>query len=209
MGREIRLARVEQAMTRVSASRRAGVSPDTERRVEVGEPGVSISTLCAVGQAVGIDIVLRAYRARPIGLRDSGQLSLAELIRGLATPHWTVAFESPAGDHGEACDVVLYGPLEIIDIEIDRRLVDFQAQYRRNVLKRDYLAARHQRPVRLVMAIEDTRRNRAALEPHAQLVAAAIPGTSRDVLRAIRTGRPLGADGLLWIRRRRIAQTVA
>ncbi len=195
-------------MTRVTASRRAGVSPDTERRVEFGEPGVSISTICAVGQAVGIDIVLRAYRARPIGLRDSGQLTVAEHIRRLATQHWTVALELPAGEHGEACDVVLYGPLEIIDIEIDRRLVDFQAQYRRNVQKRDYLAARHERPVRLVMAVEDTRRNRAALEPHARLVGTALPGTSREVLGAIRGGRPLGADGLLWIRPRRMPQTV-
>ena len=63
-----------------------------------------------------------------------------------------------AGDHGEAIDVGLFGAREILAIEIDRLILDWQKQHRRNTLKRDYLAARHRRPVRLVMAIEDTAR---------------------------------------------------
>lgn len=202
IGEEVRVARIGLAMSRKAAARLADVSPDTQRRVEIGDPGVSVSTLCAVGHAIGLDVVLRAYPGRTLSLRDSGQLALANVIRGLAAPTWTVAIESPAGEHGEACDLVLFGATEIVDIEIDRMLVDFQAQYRRNATKRDYLAARHRRPVRLVMAVEDTVRNRTSVSEHRQLLGSALPATSREILHALRTGRPIGRDGLLWLRRR-------
>lgn len=190
-------------MTLTAASRRAGVSPDTQRRVENGDPGISITTLCAVGDAVGLDVVLHTYQGSRPSLRDSGQLAVAEIVCGHAHPSLNPQFEVLAGDHGEACDLGFFGPIEIIATEIDRMITDFQAQYRRNAKKRDYLAARHQRPVRLVMAVEDTERNRAALAPHAELLRTALPAGSREILRALRAGAPLGRDGLIWIRRRK------
>ncbi len=203
IGQEIRLARIERGLRRSAASRRAGISADTQRRVELGDPSATMATLCVVAQAVGIDVVLRGYPGRGPSLRDTGQLGIAELIRAVAHPSWNVALEVPAGERGEAIDLVLFGSREIVAVEIDRMLVDFQAQYRRNVRKRDHLAGRHQRPVRLVMLIEDTRRNRAVHAAHATLLTSVLPAVSREVLQAVRTGRPLGRDGLAWIRRRR------
>jgi hypothetical protein len=136
-------------------------------------------------------------------LRDSGQLEIAEMVCSVAHPAWDRALEVRAGDHGEAVDIGFFGAREIIDTEIDRLILDFQDQYRRNVLKREYVAARHQRPVRLVMVIEDTTRNRAAVAPHLPFIRSALPAGSREVLRALRTAEPLGRDGLLWIRRNR------
>lgn len=203
MAAEVRAARAEHALTLEQVGRRAGVSPDTVRRVEAGEPGVRIDTLCAVGTAVSLDVVVRAYRSRPPSLRDSGQLKVAEVMCSIAHASWDRVLELRAGDHGEAADIGFFGPREIIDAEIDRLILDYQDQHRRNVQKRDYLAARHQRPVRLVMVIEDTVRNRTAIAPHLSLIRSALPAGSRDVLRALRTGEPLGRDGLLWIRRHR------
>lgn len=202
-GAEIRSARAEHALSRAAVSRRAGVSPDTERRVEEGDPSVQLDTLCAVGTAVGLDIVVQTYsgRGRP-SLRDSGQLRHAEWLREVAHPAWRTEFEVAAGDHGEAADVGLFGPVEIIVTEIDRLLLDFQRQYRRNKQKCDWITSRHQRPVRLVMLIEDTRRNRAAVAEHAAFIESVLPAGSREVLRSLRTGEPLGRDGLLWVRRR-------
>jgi transcriptional regulator with XRE-family HTH domain len=85
-------------MTMARASRRAGVSPDTQRRVEEGDPGISIATLCAVGDAVGLDIVVRTYRGRGISLRDSGQLEVAEIVCGLAHRSLNPQLEVKAGD---------------------------------------------------------------------------------------------------------------
>lgn len=179
---------------------RAGVAPDSVRRVEHGDPHVQLNTLCAVAEAVGIDIVVRAYPGRAPSLRDAGQLGVAERIRSMAHATWHVEVEVTAGDHGQAIDLCLFGATEILAIEIDRLLLDFQEQYRRNVLKREYLAERHRRPIRLVMVVLDTDRNRRAVQEHRAFIESILPAGSREVLRSLRTGGPLTRDGLLWVR---------
>lgn len=203
IGGEIKIGRGEHGLTRAHAARRAGVSPDTQRRVEEGDPGVSLATLCAVGEAAGLEVVVRGYRGRGHSLRDTGQMTIVELVCALAHPSWQADLEVRAGDHGEACDIGFYGPMEIINAEVERMILDFQAMHRRNARKRAYLAARHQRPVRLVIILEDTQRNRTAMALHASLISTAYPAASREVLHALRTGEPLRRDGLLWIRRRK------
>lgn len=126
---------------------------------------------------------MKGYRGRRPSLRDSGQLEIAEQLCALAHPSLKASLELPAGDHGQACDIGFFGPQEIVDTEIDRLISDFQGQYRRNSAKRDYLAARHQRPVRLVMVVEDTERNRAALAPHLDFIRSVLPAPTRDVLK--------------------------
>lgn len=161
-----------------------------------------MATLCAVSDAVGLDAVIRAYPGRGTSLRDRGQLIIADQLSHAAHPAWTVSLEVTAGDHGQAIDQVLWGADEILAIEIIRHLGDYQAQYRSLSLKRDWLSGQHRRPVRLVLAVEDLRSNRTALWPHIRLLTSALPAGSRQIWHAIRTGRPLGLDGLLWVRRR-------
>jgi DNA-binding XRE family transcriptional regulator len=202
IGEEIRLARVTLAWTHQDVAVRAGVAWDTEVRVENGDPSARFDTVCAVAEAVGLELVMRAYPGRQPSLRDTGQLEHAELLRSQANPSWQAQTEVTAGPNGEAIDLVLFGPHEILDIEIERMATDFQAQYRRANRKRETIADQHRRPVRLVLAIEDTRRNRAALEPHQAFMASVLPAGSRRVLTALRTGHALARDGLLWVRRR-------
>jgi len=201
-GREVAIARAEHGMSRREVSRRSGVSADTVGRIEAGDPALQVDTLCAVCEAVGLDLVVNLYRGRQPSLRDAGQLRVAQILVGLAHPSLEARLEMTAGEHGEAADVVLFGASEILDAEIDRLILDFQGQYRRNVRKRDWIAAHHQRPVRLVMVLEDAPRNRAAVAPHSSFIRSVLPAGSREILEALRTGRPLGRDGLLWIRRR-------
>lgn len=194
------MARAGLCFSLRDVARRAGVSPASVRRVEQGDPSVQLGTLCAVAEAVGIDVVVTGYPASGISLHDAGQLTVARMICSMAHPSWQPQLEVPAGDHGEAIDLVLFGPGEIIAAEIDRRLLDFQETHRRNVRKRDHLAARHRRPVRSVLVTEDTRRNRLAVAPHQELIRAVLPAGTRDVMSAVRSGRPLGRDGLAWVR---------
>jgi hypothetical protein len=102
--------------------------------------------------------------------------------------------------------MLLFGPDEILHVEIERMLLDFQAQYRSALRKREYLDGLHARPVRLVLAVEDTERNRTAAAPHLALIRSALPAGSRAVLNAVRNGRPLGTDGLLWVRPRSLGR---
>jgi hypothetical protein len=188
-------------MTRQRAADRAGVAWSTVARAEAGDPALTVTTMCAIGEAVGLDVVLRVYPGRAPSLRDTGQLELAAQLRSLASPAWHPTIELNVGTHGESVDIAFFGTLEIMATEIERLAADFQGQYRRADTKRAILANQHQRPVRLVLAIEDTRRNRRALEPHGELIRSTLPAGSREVLRALRTGEPLGRDGIVWLRR--------
>lgn len=152
--------------------------------------------------AVGLDLVLNAYRGGSVRLHDTGQLLHVDQLRRLAASYWRPQIEVAAGDHGQSADLVFYGADEILHLEIERRAIDFQAQLRSALRKRDVLAGRGDRPVRLILVFEDTRQNREALQLHTDLIQSRLPATSRDVLGALRQGQPLGRDGLLWLRRR-------
>jgi transcriptional regulator with XRE-family HTH domain len=197
--------RTAQARLRISdreLARRAEVSRSTVERIKGGDPSVQVETLAAVLGAAGLDLVLQAYEGSTLSLRDTGQLEIAEAIRQAAGPAWHPVTEVAAGPYGRSADLVLYAAEEIIHIEIERGAADFQAQERSAKRKREALAAGESRPVRLVLVIEDTRANRAAMEPHAALVRSRYPAGSREILAALRSGRPLGRDGVLWVRRR-------
>jgi len=193
--------RIQQGMTVQAAANRARVAWTTWARVEAGDPRAGLATLCGIGEAIGLDLVIQPYVGRQPSLRDTGQLDLASSLRTQAHVSLKPTLELGVGTHGQSIDLVLFGPTEIWAIEIERMAADFQAQYRRADRKRGLLTDLHQRPVRLVLAVEDTRRNRAALEPHRDLIAGTLPARSREILHAIRMGEPLGRDGLLWIRR--------
>lgn len=202
-GKSIRQSRHVAGMSREEAASRAGISRSTLERIERGTPTVTLANLTAAADAVGLDLVCGTYPGREPSLRDSGQLSIAEWLAAQADGRWRLTLEEPAGDHGEAIDQVFWGPSEILAVEIDRFLLDWQNQLRRWRRKCEWLAARHARPVRLVVAVTDTRRNRTAIEPFLEVVQRTFPATTRDVMHAIRTGAPLRADGLCWIRERR------
>src|SRR6188768_948830 len=87
-GRSIRQARHVAGLTRVTAAARAGVSRSTWDRIERGTPAVTVAVLVSACDAVGLDLVCRAYPSRDLRLRDSGQLSIAQWLSGQAHVSW-------------------------------------------------------------------------------------------------------------------------
>ena len=199
IGREVELARTNLALTPTAAARLAKVAPGTQRRVEAGDPSVSIDVMCRVGAAMGLKVWGKAFPAATPSLRDTGQLAIADHLRAAANTSVRTSIEYGMGN-ARAIDVVCFGIGEIICIEIERVLADWQAQYRAADAKRTDLAASHQRPVRLVMAVEDTRRNRALVQEHATLIRSMLPSGTRQIMGVLRSGGELGRDGLLWVR---------
>lgn len=199
-GEEVALARARLGLSVAHAARIGGVARTTLRRIEAGDPGVSLITLARAAAGVGLDVTVRAFPGRAPRLRDTGQLQLAERLRAMAHPAWRATLELPLPG-GRSADLVFFGPGEIVHVEIWRRAEDFQHQHRSGVAKRELLQAGHARPVRLVMAIEDTDHNRRVMADHQAIIASELPADSRAVLRALRNGQPLGSDGLLWLRR--------
>lgn len=205
VGGDIDTSRTSLGRSIEEVARRAGVAPSTVVRAIHGDPGVHLDTLCAVVQAAGLRLSVKAYPGGSVSLRDSGQLRAAEYLAALAHPSLKPALELPVGDpFGRAADIVFFGPEEILHEEIERRPTDLQESLRSATVKREALQARHQRPVRLILVVEDTARNREIVRAHERLIRRVLPATSTEILRSMRTGTVLGKDGLLWLRPWRI-----
>lgn len=205
VGGDIDTSRSSLGRSVEEVARRAGVASSTVVRAIHGDPGVHLDTLCAVAQAAGLRLSVKAYPGGSVSLRDSGQLRVAEYLAALAHPSLKPALELPVGDpFGRAADIVFFGPEEILHQEIERRLIDLQESLRSATVKRDALQARHQRPVRLILVVEDAARNREIVRAHESLIRRVLPATSTEILRSMRAGTVLGKDGLLWVRPWRI-----
>lgn len=188
-------------LTQLEMAGLAGISQQQASLVERGIGDVSLIARCRLAAACGHELGWRLYPVAAVRLRDSGQMALAQAITGAAHPSWRAKLEVPvaAGD-ARAADLVLTNGSEILHIEIERALVDFQAQLRSAQLKREALAARAQGPVRLVIAVPDTKAARARLRPFEQLIAQALPAPSRQIWRCVRTAEALSSDGILFVR---------
>lgn len=157
--------------------------------------------MARLAAAAGCDLVVKLYPAEGIRLRDSGQLAVARLIARRVGSPWRSRFEVPVGRPPDrrAGDVVLDQPAEMVLVEIETGLLDFQSQYRAAQLKRTSLGERVGRPIRLVLALFDTERNRRAVHMHHEVLLQALPVPSRRVWTALRAGLPIAGDGILWV----------
>lgn len=200
-GRELRIARVTTGLTQAQLARLAEVSQTEASKAERGRTDVSLDARCRLAAAAGHELGWRLYPKATVRLRDSGQLRIAQAITAEAHASWKAVLELPVapGDF-RAADLVLTSPQQVLHIEIERAIVDLQAQLRSAQLKRQELAGEETRPVRLVIAVPDTRATRQRLAPFAVLIARALPAPSRRIWHAIRDGEDLDADGILFVR---------
>lgn len=197
------MARMTAGLTQARVGRLAGISQPQVSRAERGRGELSLDQRCRLAAAVGHELGWRLYPVSSLKLRDSGQLDLARAITTAAHPAWHAQLEVPVapGDL-RAADIVLNGSVEILHIEIERVLMDVQAQLRAGQLKRQALAERHDRPVRFVLAIADTPTNRSRLASIPEIVQRTLPISSRRTWSAIRTGEAVGGDSILFVRAR-------
>ena len=202
--RDLIAARAVAGLSQTQVARRAGVSQALVSQAERGRTLPSLRVMHRLASATGHDLSLRLFPTDGVRLRDSGQLHIAETIRDAAHASWRVRLEVPVGTPPDrrAADMTLESSRENVVLEVERALLDLQAQLRSAQLKRASLAERTGRTIRLVIALPDTRRNRAAVALHQSLLETALPVASRRVWACLRVGLPIGGDGLLWVRSR-------
>lgn len=208
VGRELRLARLISGRTQTQVAEAAGLSQSSVSRLELGALPFDLERACRAAAAVGHELGAAVHPLVPVGLRDRGQLGVAQAMVAGLHPSWRPSLEVPVGSGADrradrrAVDIVLVGDDEIVAMEIERWLVDVQAQLRAHQLKRATLAARHSRPVRLVLVMRDTPRHRTMLAPHEPLLRQAGFVIGRPVWESLRHGGALGTDGIVWFRPR-------
>lgn len=93
----------------------------------------------------------------------------------------------------------LAGVSQSVVSRAERALANLQAQLRAAQLKRSALTEQLGQAVRLVMAVPDTRRARRVIQELLPVLRSALPASSRAVRVSIRSGSPLGADGILFL----------
>jgi transcriptional regulator with XRE-family HTH domain len=199
-GRELRIARTTAGLTQRQLGRLAGVTQQAVSLAEAGVAEVTLAARCRMAAACGTELGWRLYPTATVRLRDSGQLAIAQTIVSEAHPAWHPRLEVPiaAGDL-RAADLILASADEVVHVEIERFLVDAQAQIRAAQVKRAAFAERDVRPVRLVLALPDTRSIRAQIASIRGILETAFPTSSRRTWVCLRAGTPIGADGLLLV----------
>jgi hypothetical protein len=81
-----------------------------------------------------------------------------------------------------------------VGFEAETRIRDVQAAERKVQLKKRDAGLR-----RIFLVVSDTKSNRAVLRAHREALRTSFPLDTREVLRALRAGRPLSADGIVVI----------
>jgi transcriptional regulator with XRE-family HTH domain len=209
-GREVRLARVAAGLSQARIAAMAEVSQQVVSDTERGDPNISLEIRCRIAAACGHELGWKLYPVATVSLRDSGQLGIAQAIASAAHPSWSTQLERPvaAGDL-RAADLLMGIRDELVHVEIERSLVDAQAQIRSAQVKREIIAAREPRPTRLIIAVPDSRLVRNRLAPFERLFRATLPVPSREIWRAIRRGHPVGGDGFLFVRADRAVRSAS
>jgi transcriptional regulator with XRE-family HTH domain len=202
IGLEIATARKARGWSQRELAARSGVSQSVISRTESGCPCADIALLTRLCLSVGLDFSPRAFPADGVLIRDERQTKLVGLLVDSAHQSYHASVEMRVGADPRdqrAIDLVLASAVEVWATEVERDIADLQMQLRGDLLKRDLLQQRESRPVRFVLALPRTRRLREIVRANESVLRAALPLSSRQVWSALRSGRPLGADGLLWL----------
>jgi transcriptional regulator with XRE-family HTH domain len=202
IGQEVETTRRTLGWSQRDLGVRAGVPQSTVWRIEHGSRHANIETLCRLTTALALDLNVRAFPSTRVRIRDERQLARIGFITARASTLWHPQLEvrvahDPAD--ARAIDLLLSSAVEVVAVEVEGDLADFQAQLRPDLAKRDLLAARESRPVRFVLGLPDTRRLRGIVRDHASLVARTLPASSRHIWASIRSGNVVGGDGILWL----------
>lgn len=200
-GTDLRIARMANGLTQRQVGERAGVTQQLVSLAERGDPGIKLDVRCRLAAAAGHELGWKLYPAAGVSLRDSGQLHVAQAILAALSKQLAARLEVPVavGDL-RAADLLITAPTELIHVEVERSLFDLQAQLRAAQLKREALARDSAHPVRLVIAVPDSARVRSVVAGIPEIMRAAFPIPSRQIAGALRSGTPLGGDGLLFVR---------
>jgi transcriptional regulator with XRE-family HTH domain len=171
----------------------AGLSPDTIRRVERGDPGaMSIDGLASIAQVLGLELVASLY---PSGdpVRDRAHLALLERFRVRLGPavRWRVEVPMPiAGDLRSADAMIGFEGCDAV-VEAETHLGDIQLIERKASAKQRDLGAD-----RLILLVSDTRHNREVIRLHPELHRR-FPLDTRTCLRRLRRGANPEEDALV------------
>jgi transcriptional regulator with XRE-family HTH domain len=194
LGSELRAARLQAGLSLAAVASAAGLSRAELSRVERGlAPWLTLDAICRIAAVVGLVPSVKLY---PDGspLRDAAHASLLARLRRQLPPglRWQTEVPMPVSGDRRAWDAVIRGNGWWVAVEAETRLHDLQALQRRIALKR-----RDAGDPCVILLVNDTRPNRAALIMMRESLRTEFPLDARDVLAAVRARRAPTAGGVV------------
>jgi hypothetical protein len=196
VGRELRSARVDRALTLVEVGAAPSISAAECSRIERGlAPSVRLVTLSQYSAIVGLDLSVRTFAGgEPI--RDAGQAPLAARFQGLL--HRTLAWRSevplPRLGDARAWDGMITGSNWRYGVELESAPHDGQALARRIELKqRDGMVDG------VILVLPRTRRTREFVAAAAPVLGPNFPVPGPRALELLRAGVCPGGNAIVVI----------
>lgn len=193
-GRELRIARVNRALSQMTVARVIGVSQAQISLIERGDyPTVSILTLARFAAAVGLELSIKGF---PVGqpIRDTAHATLLDRFKEAVGTGWRFAAEVPlpiAGDK-RAWDRLMEGFGLMFGVEGEMHPTDMQELGRRLALKK-----RDGGVDRVILVMPDSKWCRQLLEYNE--LGVTFPIRSAAALDALRNGRDPGGDAVVLV----------
>lgn len=188
---DVRDARLAAGLPQVAVARAAGMSGSSFSRLERGRGAIDVFDLARIAAAVGVDIALRGYAARP-ALRDRAQVRLLQRFFARLGPRWTRQLEVPVGSNQQVFDAVVRRDGHAAAVEAITRLRDVQAQLRPILRKQAESGA----PV-LILVLAETPANRRALDLMGEILLGDFPCRPRETLQHLDRGELPPGNGIV------------
>ena len=197
LGDEMRASRIAAGLTLAEVAAAVGISGAELSRIERGlAPWLDFLTASRINAVIGLELSARAY---PGGdpLRDGAHARMFAAFRDLLGPGLRLRAEVPVTDGRDkrGWDGMLDDRTAFAAVELESKVTDGQALARRLALKQ-----RDGQVACLILAVLETRSNRAALRLAGPLFASQFPLGDREVRQALSAGRLPGRSGIVLLR---------
>jgi transcriptional regulator with XRE-family HTH domain len=196
MGRELREARMDRAVSARVVASAVGTSHSTILRIERGlMPSVGVRMLARIAAVVGLDLSVRVYPGgHPI--RDSAHVDLLGRLRAELHPalRWRAEVPLPIAGDPRAWDAMIDGPGWRMAVEAETAPRDAQALERRLQLKlRDGSVGI------VVLLLPTSRRARLFVRAAGPSLRDLLPLDGRTILERLRAGESPAGSGILLL----------
>ncbi|MGH2465859.1 MAG: helix-turn-helix transcriptional regulator, partial [Candidatus Limnocylindrales bacterium] len=202
---ELRRLRLRAGVSQAAVAASVGTTRSLICRFEQGDPAVSLRTRFRVAAALGADLRLSAYEGSGALIRDSRQAAIVEYLLQIRDRQWRPTVEaSVPGPGRRSIDLRLDDGEDSVLFEVETRLDSLEEIVRELHSKRSaFLEAPgsgRRRRVHVVLVLPATRRHRAIIRAHPEIVRSAFPISSLALSRALAgAGEAWPGDGILWV----------
>lgn len=210
IGSEIARLRIDAGLSRTRLARESGIDPGYLLRIERGDHEPSLSTLIAIGDTLGADLVVRFYPNTGPRIRDRHQSAIAEAVLAILHSRWRATPEVGVSRPVRGwIDLAVHDPAEsvVIATEIESLLLRLEQLVRWHEAKASALpsstlwtfAGAESTPVvSRLLVIRSTRANREIARDYESLLRAAYPATCADARESLTGIRAWPGPSILW-----------